>query len=213
VTLIFRAKASINRFRTKPSEFKAKLQDMFVAYFKAEHQNLPESRAAICRRFQMTPALFSRKLLELSEAEKDEYTAAALAQIVEEGRTATPKLVALAAGSAAGTAGTMAALESEGLHNEISARVRTSAMDNMNNSHRGDDFWRTALPSTPSTAAPTPTASATRSPDLTAAATDAAVASHSNGAGKGSSSSAPAPPSFAATHGRARKVANAQGAR
>jgi hypothetical protein len=210
--LISRAKASINRFRTKPSEFKAKLQDMFVAYFKAEHQNLPESRAAICRRFQMTPALFSRKLLELSEAEKDEYTAAALAQISEEGPT--PKLVALAAGSAAGTAGgTMAPMESEGLNNEISARVRTSAMDNMSNSHRGDDFWRTALPSTPSTAAPTPTASATRSPDLTAAATDAAATSHANGAGKASSSSAPAPPSFAATHGRARKVANAQGAR
>jgi hypothetical protein len=211
VLLVFRAKASINRFRTKPSEFKAKLQDMFVAYFKAEHQNLPESRAAICRRFQMTPALFSRKLLELSEAEKDEYTAAALAQIAVEGRTATPKLVALAAGSAAAAAGDNHAAEESNV--EISARVRTSAMDNMSNSHRGDDFWRTALPSTPSTAAPTPTASAARSPDLTAATTATAAASHSNSAGKSSSSSAPAPPSFAATHGRARKVANAQGAR
>jgi hypothetical protein len=211
VLLFFRAKASINRFRTKPSEFKAKLQDMFVAYFKAEHQNLPESRAAICRRFQMTPALFSRKLLELSEAEKDEYTAAALAQIAEEGRTPTPKLVALAAGSAAAAAGDNNAAEESNI--EISARVRTSAMDNMSNSHRGDDFWRTALPSTPSTAAPTPTASAARSPDLTAATTATAAAGHSNSAGKSSSSSAHAPPSFAATHGRARKVANAQGAR
>lgn len=94
VVSIYRGKASINRFRTKPGDFKAKLKEMFVAYYKAELSNVAESRAALSRRYQMTPALFSRKLMELTEEERQEYSAEANAQIAEE------KVSAAAAGKA-----------------------------------------------------------------------------------------------------------------
>jgi hypothetical protein len=79
-----RVRASINRFRTKPGDFKAKLSEMFIAYYKAEGLGIPESRAAISRRFMMTPALFSRKLMDLSVEQRWEYASIAATQLTEE---------------------------------------------------------------------------------------------------------------------------------
>jgi hypothetical protein len=95
MTDLDRVKASVNRFRTKPGDFKAKLSEMFIAYYKAEGMGIPESRAAISRRFMMTPALFSRKLMDLSDEQRQEYSSIAAKQLQEERSVA-----ALAAASA-----------------------------------------------------------------------------------------------------------------
>lgn len=54
-----RAKATINRFRTKPGDFKVKLHEMFVAYFKSLLvKNSTESRASISRRYRTSCRIY-----------------------------------------------------------------------------------------------------------------------------------------------------------
>lgn len=48
-----RGKATVNRFRTKPGDFKQKLHDMFLTYYKSLIvKNSSESRASISRRYE-----------------------------------------------------------------------------------------------------------------------------------------------------------------
>ena len=63
-----------------------KLREMFIAYFKAEEGGNPASRAAIARRFELAPAVFSRKLVDLTEEQRQEYIETAR-QLLEEERS------------------------------------------------------------------------------------------------------------------------------